>query len=445
MKVVVTGGSGDLGSIVLRRLAAERKVKEVVSLDLRPPLLEAGKVRSVLADVCDPALGEHLAGADAVVHLAFIVTHRAAPEVLRRVNVEGSLNVFRAAAARGVKHLVYASSVAAYGVAPGHPRPIVEETPRVHAAALPYSAAKFEVEALLDRFEPEHPDLVVTRLRPTVLVGRHMTHPLMAGLRRRVLFDLGGAPMPMVLDEDVADAVVLAIKKKMGGAFNLATDEALSGPELAALAGLRRVPLPARPVVRAARGWVALKGALGARTMDPAWLDVLDVELHPSSEKARAQLGWRPRCRTAADVARRLAAELPCCLDPRLAATFGALAVLGRLAPRMPNARGLDCRVRLSLVGRNGGDLGLELKDERLRVLAAPPRPASSLVTLTADDLLGLLAGRLDYTSALLMGRITLEGDPTGGQVIQGLAAIAARVQRDARGLAARFAPGGAA
>ena len=37
MKVAVTGGAGQLGTVVLRRLIDERKVRQVVSLDLRPP------------------------------------------------------------------------------------------------------------------------------------------------------------------------------------------------------------------------------------------------------------------------------------------------------------------------------------------------------------------------------------------------------------------------
>lgn len=38
MKVVVTGGSGQLGTLVLRRLIALRRVERIVSLDLEPPV-----------------------------------------------------------------------------------------------------------------------------------------------------------------------------------------------------------------------------------------------------------------------------------------------------------------------------------------------------------------------------------------------------------------------
>ena len=101
------------------------------------------------------------------------------------VRVGGSKNAFNAAAAAGVKTVVYSSSVAAYGVLPGHPRPITEQTPRRLQDSFPYAAAKYRVEEFLDGFEKEHPDVAVARLRPSILIGPGMNHPLGAALRDR--------------------------------------------------------------------------------------------------------------------------------------------------------------------------------------------------------------------------------------------------------------------
>src|SRR5690348_10340443 len=126
MRVAVTGGAGQLGTLVLRRLCADRTVAEVRSLDLRPPLAVSPKLKAVEADVRDPELARHLDGCDVLVHLAFLVAKRGKRELQDQVNVEGSKNVFRAALQAGVRRIVYASSIAAYGVVPGHPEPIVE-------------------------------------------------------------------------------------------------------------------------------------------------------------------------------------------------------------------------------------------------------------------------------------------------------------------------------
>src|SRR4051794_37668725 len=130
MRVAVTGGSGQLGTLVLRRLADDRSVKEIVALDRRPPLIVSGKLRDVRADVRDPAIGEHLRGCDALIHLAFVVAKRGARAEQDDINVRGSANVFRAALTGGVRRILYSSSVAAYGIVPGLPVPVTEGTPR---------------------------------------------------------------------------------------------------------------------------------------------------------------------------------------------------------------------------------------------------------------------------------------------------------------------------
>ena len=86
-------------------------------------------------------------GADVVVHLAFMIMGGA--EESREVNLDGSRNVFEAAAAAGAKRLVYTSSVAAYGFHRDNPQPLTEDVPARGSDSHYYSAQKAEVEALL--------------------------------------------------------------------------------------------------------------------------------------------------------------------------------------------------------------------------------------------------------------------------------------------------------
>ena len=65
------------------------------------------------------------------------------------MNLDGSRNVFEATASAGVKRLVYASSVAAYGFHRDNPQPLTEDVPARGTAAHYYSAQKAEVEELL--------------------------------------------------------------------------------------------------------------------------------------------------------------------------------------------------------------------------------------------------------------------------------------------------------
>jgi nucleoside-diphosphate-sugar epimerase len=166
MKIAVTGGSGQLGTLVLRRLIADKTIKEVVTIDLRPPVVAGAKMRAIRADIRDGNFAQHLQDCEVLVHLAFVVTSYLPRAEFDAINIEGGKNVFRAAAAAGVRHIVYSSSIAAYGTMPGHPVPIVETTPRRYHHAMPYAAAKFRLEEFLDGFEQEHPNIVLTRFRP---------------------------------------------------------------------------------------------------------------------------------------------------------------------------------------------------------------------------------------------------------------------------------------
>src|SRR5439155_11222581 len=93
-------------------------------------------------------LKEAFTGADVVVHLAFLIIG-GNKQTTRAINVEGTLNVFRAAAAAGVERFVYASSVAAYGFHPDNPVGMTEDWPTRPADRLFYAQEKAELELLL--------------------------------------------------------------------------------------------------------------------------------------------------------------------------------------------------------------------------------------------------------------------------------------------------------
>ena len=422
MRVVVTGGSGQLGSRVLRRLAGDRKIKAITSIDLRPPAIASPKIHVVTADVRDPDIGRHLKEHDALVHLAFVVTEVRPRDEVEAVNVGGSANVFNAAAAAGITRIVYSSSIAAYGVVPGHPEPITEDTPRVHQKNFAYSATKFEVEALLDRFVLDHPNIAVARLRPAILVGHDMEHALGYSLRRSRIVDIARAPLPLVWDEDVAEAVALALHGGARGAFNVAADDALPPRELARRTGLFAIPLP-RAVAKGAATASPFLARLGiGQAMDPAWVDTSNVRMIISSERAKRELRWRPRCATAADVIARHQAEVPRHLDRRIALFFRAVE---RASKRRPpdETRPTPLLVHLRLTGPDGGDLAIKFELGRITVGRGVPRPPHAALTLTTTTLRKLLAGQADVTSAQMVGQVRLEGDPTAVMVLGGIVA----------------------
>src|SRR6202451_4596497 len=117
MRVLVTGGSGFIGSHVVDKLRDQGH--EPVIYDLRrSPWPEHADVDTVIGQVTDAAaLTEALAGCDAVAHLAAVADVNdvhADPHDAEQVNARGTAAVLEAARRAGVKRVVYASTIWVY-------------------------------------------------------------------------------------------------------------------------------------------------------------------------------------------------------------------------------------------------------------------------------------------------------------------------------------------
>jgi UDP-glucose 4-epimerase len=437
MKVLVTGGAGQLGTVVLRKLIGDRTIKRIVSLDVRPPVVASGKVTHVQADVRDPSIEAHFQGIDAVIHLAFIVTRVMDPAEFEAINVGGSKNVFERAYAAGVRQFIYASSVAAYGVV-DRTDIVTEDTPRVRDASFPYATCKYDVEAFLDQWEPRHPDAIVARLRPSVLIGTRIEHNLGIALRYRTLPAVP-RPIPMVWDEDVADAFVLALKKQARGAYNLSCDEPLNGAALARAGGLHLIPIPPG----ALQATLALSTFLSERGIgvDPAWVRAILAELPPyDTRRARDVLGWKPSCPTGEAVIRRFVERDSGRMDPRLALFFRMVDFNARRAgEELRDLAHTRATAHLWLTGPGGGDVTFRIHDGTLRVSFGVPRPPTSVAIIKTSHFLDLLAGRSDFSVAQVTGRLKVEGEPVAGFLIGGMVTMFRKEREKATGLRGRL------
>lgn len=245
-------------------------------------------------DVLDRAAVDALvAGADVVVHLAFIIM--GGEEETREVNLEGSRTVFEAAVAAGVPRLVYTSSVAAYGFHADNPQPLTEDVPARGSSSHSYSAQKAELEETL-AWATAGSDTDVYVLRPCIVAGPDalaMIEAIPWLVRRSPLTVLPdpGVRFQLVHHDDVASALVAAVRGAgPPGVYNLAGPGELTMGDLGRSLGWRRVPVP---------GVSLSVAALGARLpLVPSkaqWLNAFRVPVVMSTERARRSLRWRPR------------------------------------------------------------------------------------------------------------------------------------------------------
>jgi nucleoside-diphosphate-sugar epimerase len=303
MRVVVTGATGNVGTAVLRALNADPDIDEVVGLARRPPIQSLSPAQFVRADVSADRLEPIFAGADAVVHLAWLIQPGRDESVTRAVNIDGSRRVFEAVVTAGVASLVYASSVGAYSPGPKD-RMVDESWPIGGITSSFYSRHKAEVERDLDHLAGEHPRLRIVRLRPGLIfqrsaateIRRLFIGPLLPGalLRSRlapISPDVPGLRFQAVHADDVADAYRRAVLSDVSGPFNVAADPVIGAAELSGLLDARPVHIPARIV----RGAAAATFALRLQPAEPGWVDMaLGVPLM-SVARAHAELGWTPR------------------------------------------------------------------------------------------------------------------------------------------------------
>jgi UDP-glucose 4-epimerase len=313
LTVAVTGPTGEIGLPLLAEMEENTAVGVVRGMARRPfdPALEGWeKVAYQRGDILDRAsLVELFDGADVAVHLAFAIF--GSREETRRVNLEGSRNVFEAAIEAGVERLVYASSVAAYGFHADNPQPLTEAVPVRGSDGFYYSAQKAELEATLaDLLAGSGVGAYV--FRPCIVAGPQATmlveqvvksarlgDPL-PGLRRRLgrlplpkpVLPEGGVPIQLVHHDDVARALAAAITGKGApGPYNLAGEGQVGIGDIARALGWHTAPVPGQMIGFGA----GLARRLGFVSPQLEWAAALATPVLMDTGRARRELDWEPR------------------------------------------------------------------------------------------------------------------------------------------------------
>jgi UDP-glucose 4-epimerase len=313
LTVAVTGPTGEIGKAFIAALERTREVSRVLGMARRPfdPAAHGWKKTEYRrGDVLDRAAVESLvAGADVVVHLAFVIL--GAGDGSRHVNIEGSRNVFEAAAAAKAKRVVYASSVAAYGFPDGVDGLITEDVPALGHPRHPYSAHKAEVEEVLDEaLAGSDTDAYV--FRPCIVAGpqapllvNQIPYVRLSGrlpAAVRALFDQvpvlrpvipdPGVPFQLVHHDDVASALKAGVLGRgEPGAYNLAGAGEITMRDLADELGYYTVPVPDLAVEATAE----VVARLPFLPDEATWIEAVRRPVLMDTAKARRLLRWRPR------------------------------------------------------------------------------------------------------------------------------------------------------
>ena len=299
MKIVLTGGSGYIGSVTTELLCDDGH--EVVVFDN----LERGhreavdpRARLVVGDLREPlAIRELMAAVkpDAVVHFAayaLVGESMQNPHLYFENNVGGGLNLLDALLRTGVPKIIFSSTCATYGQP--ETMPMTEALPQ--RPTNPYGESKLMFETAL-RWEQERRGLQPVFLRYFNACGatekygedhEPETHlipnVLKVALGQSPAVPVFGADYPTpdgtcirdyIHIADLARAHILALEKDVAGPFNLGTGTGFSVQQVV-------------ETCRAVTGHPIPVAVLPRRPGDPACLVA-------GADKAKSVLGWNPR------------------------------------------------------------------------------------------------------------------------------------------------------
>ncbi len=308
-RILVTGGSGFLGSSVVRALIARgSRVRALVRSTSRLANFQGLDCEVVTGDLTDTeSLKAALRGVRYLFHVAADYRLWAPdPSVILRANVEGTRNLMREALRARVERIVYTSSVAALKVA-GAVGPVDETAVLAAEEAIgAYKRSKTLAERAVEELilRDELPAIIVN---PTTPIGPRDIRPTPTG---RILLDAARGRIPAFVDtglnfahvDDIAEGHLLAFERGRIGERYILGGENLSLQELlGAIATLTGRPAPRLKLPRAPLYPLAFGAEVLARLTGKEPLLTVDglrmsrYRMFFTSAKAERELGYRSR------------------------------------------------------------------------------------------------------------------------------------------------------
>ena len=294
--VLVTGANGFVGRAVCAEVAARGLT---VGAATRSPCRFPGETENIVVGDIDANIlwGAALDGRQAVVHAAarvHVMADTAANPLdeFRRVNVQGTMNLARQAAAAGVQRFVFISSIGVNGAETSQQPFGAQDVPAPHS---PYAVSKYEAELGLQELAAET-EMEVVIIRPPLVYGSCAPGnfgSLMRWLQRGIPLPLGAIhnQRSLVALDNLVDLIVTCLTHPAAAnqTFLVSDGQDVSTTELLRRMGqamnrpARLIPVPAGLLTQAA-------ALLGKGDMAQRLCGSLQVDI----EKTRTLLGWQP-------------------------------------------------------------------------------------------------------------------------------------------------------
>ena len=307
MRAFVTGGTGFIGSRVVKRL--RDRGDDVVVLARRPDKASELDAEIVQGDLSDAdAIRRGVEGCQAVFHIAAdyrVGMDPSKQDSMRDSNIRGTERVFDAAADAGVDRIVYVSTINIFGNTNGQ---TVDESYRRNEAdgfVSTYDETKYRAHLIAEERAAQGAPIVIVQPGSVygpgdhALVGQMIEQASTGKMPAKAFPELG---LNMVHVDDVADGIMLAYDKgKVGESYVLGGEITTQGDLIdraAAIGGKKPPRLTVPPVVLKALSPVS-RWVGPMMDLPPNFKEMIsaahNVTYWAKDDKARSELGYSPR------------------------------------------------------------------------------------------------------------------------------------------------------
>ena len=297
--VGVTGSSGYIGSRLVRYLE-DTMPDRIVAFDTIPPSIPTHNIVVNRLDVSLPIDNALKHGSvNTLIHLAEntiipTVVNNSQTRSLSEKNQTTLESVLDSCVKASVDHIVYVSSHTVYGIGNDLSIPIMEESILTTATDFNYSYDKVLCENKLAQFAIENPNITVTVLRSSPVLGPtakrdlknifYCTHPI--GI-------LGyNPPFQFLHEDDLVRIMGCVIENPVGGVFNVASDGVVFRREILDMVPFRALVVPSLAVLP-----LVFLSAIGVRTGAATSKSAFSIMKYPivmSTGLLKQKLGYIP-------------------------------------------------------------------------------------------------------------------------------------------------------